>query len=462
MAKNRITTYTALLMGIAMASGAVLSVGEAQARPTVGITVQNTALRPGAGTLSSDCLVPQGNQTVLLGRLSAGERTGAAFTLTAAQPMSCQLLWQTDGPVGVQVELEGVGPLEENNLLYLDGETAQAVRLTVTAPESIPVAGTAEVLLSCGGLSARFRVELEADPPQSLDLEEPEDPEQTEDDSVTVIPPQISMNMAKVELNTLPVFGIGTPLPVEVTVSGYADTLRIGLEDDGMLLPMTRYSTDGGQSWYMLYEEAYIELPLGIEGDEEVRQLLLVELPREELWKYASVTLEAVALLSGETADLATADAELREEPERSDTVRVLRSPSPEEQLAISTGEPIPNPEDPGTGVTEGASFRVPLPVGWSDATQSRYTVEFLGIRPDGTVGYLPVEWDPQGLNAAVDYTTGELAVTLGQTPPPAGTYRLTLECHFEELCFHREQMTFFINYSTRSDVQEEEVPNNE
>ena len=73
----------------------------------------------------------------------------------------------------------------------------------------------------------------------------------------------------------------------------------------------------------------------------------------------------------------------------------------------------------------------------------------------------MPVAWTPDGLNAVLDEASASLIVYLGATPPKAGTYRLTLECNYEGICFRRTQITFFINYSTRSDAQEE-VPNYE
>lgn len=486
MAKPRTTAYMALLMTLGLTAGAVMGVGDTQARITGSTAMYNTVLQTLPNELKSDCLVSGGNQVVLLGKIGSGESVSADVTLKTMDPIAYRMTCHT--PEGLQVQMDfapvrGEGSLSEDQMLRMGPDSEAVVTLTITAAEEITRAGAADVQISLGGLSGVFRVELiedlpdeTADPEETEPETEPETEEPAGGSNMEVILPgnmDIPTNMAQVTLQTLREFEMNGLLPVKASVSGLADGVRIGLEGEEPLPAMTRYSLDGGETWYLMYDGGYLELDYENDNGEEEQWHLLLDLSLQELQGDSLLQLEAVACLEGQTAGVCHAETVPREEPERSDTVQILREPSPEE-LAQLTEDAVPeNPEqvepaDPAepvkleSGAAEGASFRILLPIGWAEATELCYRAELLGVLEDGTTGYSAIEWDAHGLNAVVDPQTGELVVYLGEGSPAAGTYRLTLEGKYEGLCFYREQMTFFINYSTRSDVQNEEVPNNE
>ena len=508
MKRPRAIPYLALLLTLCLTAGAVLSVGDTQARLADAATIHNTVLLVQSGALKSDCLVSGGSQIVLLGALESGESVGADVTLVTDRDFSGQLIWYADEGTLVQPRMdftlvEGEGSLSEDHLLEMKANSKAVLTLTVTAPDAIAVAGTADVQVSCGGLQAIFRVELTADPPEVTEPEEsadPSEPEETtpagESGTVSPILPgepgspiQTPPNAATVELKTMSEFELTAPLPVKVTVSGEADRLRIGLEGEP-LLPMTRYSTDGGQSWYLLYEGGYAELTRDPEAEDAAEWQLLVDVSMTALVQEEAVTLEAQAY-SGETVTgLCYAETVPRVGPERSEAVRILKPPSAADQVQIAMllgleeaavettveepsaaeteettatepTEPV-EPTAPESGVIEGAYFTIPLPLGWAECTEVRYWVEILTETEDGMIDYAKVAWDPQYLNAVTDSETGNVIVYMGSQSPTAGTYRLTLECMYEGICFHRIQTTFFINYSTPSDARSEEVPENE
>lgn len=546
MDKNRTMTYMALLLSLGMTAGAVLSVGDAQARNTADTKPYYTVLQAQSGRIRSDFLVSEGKQTVLLGSLDSGETVSASFTLEARDPVQTQMVWYaTDGaPAQVQVDFRmeaGTGSYTDNRYLDMSAGSKAVVTLMITADESIPKDKTMHVEVYCGSLDAVFQVDLMADPPVveepgktivPTELEEtiaPTEPVETIDPAEQVEPTEetalneseeqvgIISELATIELKTLSEFELTELLPVKAALSGQADRLRIGLEAEP-LPAMTRYTADGGQNWYVLYEEGYIELEGVPNGEEPAQWHLLVDFTRTELSPDESVRLEAEAWMLEEPTGVCYADLIPREAPERSKAVRILRRPDPEEQyrIAVMIGEetePTVPPEteqdvpevpqeteptnagvpaettaptettapaeptvptepaipsepedtvDPEAEWAEGAYLKVLLPVGWAESAEVRYRAEFLETSAGESVGYTEVPWDAQGLNAMLLPETGELIVYTGVHAPPAGTYRLTLECMFEGICFHRSEMTFFINYSTRSDLQNEEVPDNE
>lgn len=495
MKRPRTTTYLALLLSLSLTAGAVTAVGDTHAR-TEGIdTIRNTVLLPRPGALRSDCLVSEGKQTILLGELESGEDAFAEITLEAREDFSGPLLWQTTegAPVQTRVDfnlIEGEGSLNAEHLLQMRQGAKAIVTLTVTAAEELPAAGIADVELTCGALGGIFRVELLADAPEASEPEEPtEATEPEQGGGVDVILPgedgspiQITPNGANVELKTLTEFEITSQLPIKATVSGEADRLVIGLEGGNALPSKTRYSTDGGESWYMLYDGGYIELEDGPEGGAEVQWTLLADVSVTDLEPEEPLFLEAQAYSGDVVTGLCSAETVPREPAEQPEVIRILRSPGPEDQAALTAllgletesqepaaEEPAVSEEtepteaaEPESGVTEGYYFRVPLPLGWAECGEIRYQAEILTKNEAGGVEYAPVQWDQQYLNAVMDPETGDVIVYMGAQPPTAGTYRLTLECIYEDICFHRMQTTFFINYSTRSDAQQEEVPDNE
>lgn len=633
MKRPRVKAYLALLTTLILLAGSLGAVGTAQARVTGTTAVVNTVLLPQPGAISSDCLLGDGKQIILLGELEAWESVEAEFTLETTRDISGQLVWYTNSGVPVETEVdfwmeEGEGSLSEDHLLEMEAGAKAIVTLTITAVEEILRAQTVDVQVICEDLLGIFRVELIPDQAET-EPTEPSEPEETQpSEPEETIPPELDQPVdpidpiapsepehtthsqepdvevvtdepgteaptdpsdptepadpepsdptepenpettptdpseppespeAAVELAALREFELTGLLPLKLSASGDADLLRLGLADGEPLPEFTRYSTDGGESWYLLYFGGYIiiEEPL---SQEEQDHLFLMDFSRTEMETDVPVMLEAEATLDGAYTGIAYAEILPREAQRDTEAVRILTAPSqeelaemaaflmpgeeepeptvpaetePAEQVTESSApveeteptvihetepsepetsewtdpdpteetapsepeetEPTPSGEtepternlptepeqlqpsepeipeeptepEPEAGLSEGYFFRIPLPLGWADCQEIRFQAELLTQQEEQMV-YMPVEWNPQQLNAVVDETSGSLIVYLGGTTPTAGTYRLTLECIFEDICFEQMQMTFFINYSTRSDARNDEVPNNE
>lgn len=507
MIRPRAITYLALLLTLCLTAGAMGAVGISQARLADAATVRNTVLLPRSGAIESDCLISEGEQVVLLGELGSGQSMDVAVTLKAVRdfsgPLTCTLA--EDALIGLDLDftpIEGESSLDAERLLEMKAGAEAILTLVITAPDAIALTAPADVRVACGDLQGIFRVTLAADPPEETEPEEtqPEDSDSNVDvilpgeGDVSVVlpgepgnPVQTSPSAGKAVLSTLSEFEMNTLLPVKATLSGNADLLRIGLQDEA-LLPMTRYSTDGGQSWYLLYEGGYVELTRDPELEEESQWLLLVDLAMTEPVAEEAISLEGQVFLEEQAISVCYAETVPREGPERPDA-RILKNPSAEDQAQIAlmlgltevsseteTEEPTSETEtdetteptefvqsgESGSGVSEGAYFEFPLSPGWSECSQIRFWAQILTKNEDGTIDYVTVPWDPQSLNAVTDPEAGSLIVYVGEQSPAAGTYRLTLECMYEGICFQRMQTTFFINYSTPSVARSEEVPENE
>lgn len=480
MKHPRTISYLSLLLTMTLAGGVMASVAPAQARIQGEATVVNTVLSARPGGMTSDCLT-KGGQTILLGELAPGEIRQVQFRLKTARSFVGPLEWSVpDGaPIQVQAEfqlLEGQGVMHENRWLELQGDCEGLVVLTITVAEEIPEARSAQLHLSCGELTGQFQMELLPSQEEPEELSEPQ--------SGGTLAPVLPTNEVTLSLQTLEQFDEEAHLPVKITVEGVAKRLSLGLFNGEPLPAGTRYSVDGGESWYLLYEGGFVEMePDHILPDNWVG-LVLLDLSNLDLLPGDPVELEARAYAVGECVAEENAIAELTESQPL--PVPVLTFPDQQQLEALEsylnpveeeTTAPSEAPEDPTEPEEEPAQpdfteesevlwradhyFTVPMPVGWTPEQQIVYSAELLDRDETGAGVYVPVDWTPDGLNAVLDEASASLIVYLGATPPKAGTYRLTLECNYEGICFRRTQTTFFINYSTRSDAQEE-VPNHE
>ena len=486
MKNKRTNSYLALLSVPFLVLGLALTVNPAQARVEGGTTAVNTVLRPTAATgYASNCLTEKG-QTVLLGKLEVGETLPITLTVEGT------------GELNVSGPSEYLTVTTEKNE---DIEGTFTVTFQFTTEATYLEQLTENVKIACGDLWATFRLELVPVPRQSVALpfdtqtepttaptEESADEEQPTESTEPETAPTITMAVpAEFSLDRL--------LPVKLTLTGEPETVTIG-DVPGL----TRYSTDGGQSWYQLYHGGAIELTPA------ASQLLLLDFSRTEL------TEDEVLCLSASADDEAwTEEYEVIAcaPVSQSEAVPILWLPSDAERTALNdylnptaaptepqtieetptetteaaqTEEETPSEsseeaqtveETPGesteattaptefvletlpeSGVFENDYFVLPLPAGWDQPT---LVLERLELK-DGVKTYTAVEDKTIALHPMED----ALLVTLGTTPLKAGTYRLTIQYIFEDTCVEQMQMTFFINYSTRSDAQQKEVPDNE
>ena len=248
-----------------------------------------------------------------------------------------------------------------------------------------------------------------------------------------------------VKLSSLTAFGREHYLPVIITVPQGADrvvlTGSISVEQTqadadqsgeaseeqaqtqtlSQLPPFTRYSPDGGSSWYLLYYGGAVELNI---ASDTQRLLLLLDLSATE--EADALTLQAQAYAGQASVGTAEHTARL------SDTLPVTAGSEP---WILSDKERLVLQLDPA----------------WSGCVLE-YTVEMLTADKNlETVEYIPVELSEDTLYAVRDTQedSDELTLRLGKELPQAGTYRITFTWKLEAFCFATEQKSFFINYSS-------------
>jgi hypothetical protein len=261
-------------------------------------------------------------------------------------------------------------------------------------------------------------------------------------------------------LKTFPEFERGAILPLSITVAGQADSLRVG-QTEGKPLPAgTRYSPDGGNTWYVLYFGGYITIDDGfaaLEVADMLNFLLRMDFSHTDLETGAMIHLEARGLLDGLVSGKGAVSAKIVADAADAPPPRILTRPRVTEPVAmVATEEETAEPH-------KDTYFEVKLPLGW-DACHVDYEVHFLRTGEKGNA-YEPVPIRTEGvpltegeasggLYARLDYPNRLLTIGMDTELPAAGTYRLTIRGSYEGICFQQMQMTFFINYSTRSDME--------
>ena len=254
-------------------------------------------------------------------------------------------------------------------------------------------------------------------------------------------PPAVS----QVILKALPVFEISSTLPVSILLAGQADSLVLSMAGEAPFPAFTRYSPDGGRTYYLLYFGGFIEIDGAFGALEVVESLmwdLRLDLSQTGISADTEITLEAVARLE----DQVTGAAVVTTEPVAAATVteetRILTKTKTAAAEVAAMAETEPEPD---------SYFVVKLPAGW-DACQVEYEVSFLQSGEKGSK-YEAVTLNENSLYGQLDYPARTLTIGLGEELPPAGTYRLIIRGNYEGSCFQRMQITFFINYSTRLDT---------
>ena len=207
----------------------------------------------------------------------------------------------------------------------------------------------------------------------------------------------------------------------EDTQSGDTPAEQAETESGLRLPPFTRYSPDGGSSWYLLYYGGNIELNVP-SGTQQIP--LLLDLAGTE--KTDVLNLQAQVYADGVSVGTAKHSLQLSDTP------------------AVTAGS------DPWI-LSDGKRLVLQLNPAWSECHLA-YTVEMLTADKNlETVEYIPVELSEDTLYAIRDTqeSLDTLTLRLGKKLPQAGTYRITFTWKLEDLCFATEQTSFFINYSS-------------
>ena len=220
----------------------------------------------------------------------------------------------------------------------------------------------------------------------------------------------------------------------------------------------TRYSLDGGETYYMLYFGGLIELDSGFEGlmpGEVAYRTVMIDFSSTALSTEGEMTLGAQAYLEGQVTGNSSIQVQPVAGTVQTEEIRILTKP-----VALDTPAMALDEEATEETLDENSSFVINFPVGWNEC-QLEYQMEILCAGEDG-MHYEPVTLDENSLYAELSYLERTMTVRIGSDLPPAGTYRLTINCSYEGICIEQKQITFFINYSTSSDAQSKEVPDND
>lgn len=498
MRKRKTSVYCLLLLAVLILTGAVLSVGETQAR-YINTVVWNTYVEPMADEAEAVTFTPADSLTVLLGEMD-GNTDSVQFYVQSPSGATGSLTWSEDAELEIRMQ-QGDAVLNRNDSLTLPAETpvklvmiltdqgqpreAKTVEVAVTWTE-IPQEGETEEAPET--LTATFRVELAAveeptEPPtEAPSTEEPtEEPteavsepatepaappageedqepvaEETSEPSTeeTTAPAEEEPSeeepteppLAKLELEALSCFDPAQVLPFWISAENGA-TVRLGFgtyADAASAAEMqpfpvnTRFSLDGGQSWFLLYRKDTVSLDLSGET-----QLVLLDLSGAALATGSPLTLMAEGW--SETTQPAQATATVTPLLQTCTMESRIMAKYKPLQLTLTEHWPISTEETP-------TDYSV------------TYSVERLVVTGSADEGYgkeyepveLPAEnagvEEQTGTMLAADRTGQTLTIRTGSTLPPPGTYRLSLNWTYREICIGQTQVTFFINYLNDSD----------
>ena len=464
MAQKKKTAYWMLLLTVLYLAGAVMSVGESQAR-YVNTATWYTVAEPNQNNVISDCLEPvtQPPLTVLLGQMGT-EPLEVPFTLGSSADTSGVLTWQVDCPEYLNVDLQmGDQALSPGTTVSLTGEMPVTVmmRLTPTAKALEPRDGLhVNIQIRFGEiLASTFLVELmpvaqpeptepettepeitepeatepevtepEATEPETTEPEatEPEateqeatEPETTEPETTepeTTEPeatePEATEPPATIVLESVQTYHPVCWIPLQVLSDGDTEiSLHLVSGETIQNFPRgTRFSLDKGVSWFMLYQEGVI--PLDVTAATPLTVLL-------DLSRTALVTEPGLTITDGAGAEITlTANTA----PLYSINTQVLHKDT---VIVVTLAEL------------------------WQNC-QPVFSVEVLTVTEEGKT-YVPVELSEKGLMA--ELSGQQLQIQIGETLPPPGTYRLNLRWMDQGICVGQTQTSFFINYTANQNT---------
>ena len=488
MTRNRITLYW-LLLSVLLFTGSLLStVTESQAR-YVGTAASNTLLEYTSADITSDCLVTgqDAPMTVLVGQIPMDRSTPVTFWVkSSGDAASGKLAWAVKESEYAEYlnlsVMSGMDPVDSSMDIELLKDVEMAFTLNISPS---PIARTTphgplkiHVLVTWGNdMWGTFQVLLPAvagDPDETTAAAETaaeivettaETTESTEATTETTAPAE-QETPADIGMATLRSFAQAEPLPLKIALTRDVTKVKLGLwveetlketAEDGtvtetvntVLSPFpdnTRFSLNGGESYYMLTDGCVVELDLASMTELSV----LLDFSHAKLSQEEKLTL-AMEAWAGETL-LASRDASTV--PDVVDLWQMLTH----SQAAETTGEgETEEPTEPSSAATGWESkvlnrnnyLELVLPLHWWEA-DLEYTVDILTLTEAGSPEYRPVSLSESGLTAKRTNYGGvhNLEFRIGEKLPQAGTYRVNMTWKYKDICFAKTQTTFFINYS--------------
>ena len=193
----------------------------------------------------------------------------------------------------------------------------------------------------------------------------------------------------------------------------------------------TRYTTDGGNIWYLLYTAGEISLKAA------EKSVVLLDVPEEAINKTTEITITAMQNGIGSSVTTAVTDISLP------DNGLMLKK----EYTHLDTEQQ--------QNVSE---VVLEVPFCWN---VPEYILEILTEDENGNVAYTPITIDEKNpLQIKIENIEGEdgtvkqtITLLIGQDYAMAGTYRLKCNWQYEGFCYMQTEIPFFINYSTCSDA---------
>lgn len=222
--------------------------------------------------------------------------------------------------------------------------------------------------------------------------------------------------IGELSVSTLDCFALEGSLPLSVNLPENSTKLVASL-NGGALPAFTRYSADGGESWYMLYCGGSIcvdtaQMPIFEDG-----QCLLLDMSGTDWDSTQPVCLSATAYTEegryvGETVSEAT--------------VELFQTRTAQTPLMMSASGPLV----------------LPVPESWTECGKE-VCLERLELS-DGMPQYRAITDD----SIRIEFGEDSVTVSAGDALPAAGTYCLNIGYQYGSVCFAESEITFFVNYS--------------
>ena len=271
-----------------------------------------------------------------------------------------------------------------------------------------------------------------------------------------------------VKLDTVSNFDPKALLPIRLSATGGITTVYLGigsLDEKGVagemepFPDMTRFSVDGGESYYLMYRGHMVELNMSVPVTTVLLDFSMVEIP-EELYLFAEGYNSQGSFISS-CAATTVPDVDTAFPVE---TYELNPSPEPvtEEDEEPEETEPTEEPEETRpepTILNQNNYLEITFPENWTEYTLD-YSIELLTLT-DGKLEYKQAETVPaekkQSGGLVAEYVNEldkegkpihKLVLLTGKNLPQAGTYRVNMSWSYQGICFTETQTTFFINYT--------------